>query len=202
MKKIFALTLLFLASAMGFSQQTFLKGSGVVTLFQSSDKVGLGTTSRLDSKLTIQSLAGETPIALRGILGQTYPFISIAGPTGSPFWSLYASTDWWVMGTSKDSTAAWLSVKPAKRWARMNLTLYLTKVISPAATLTAATITGATVTTGSVRNLSSDTTTIARFMKLTPTTAPANAIGRVYLSSADSCIYYYTGSAWKKLTAQ
>ena len=35
-----------------------------------------------------------------------------------------------------------------------------------------------------------------------PGSQPTGVIGQFYFSSADSCFYYYTGRAWKKVTSQ
>ena len=168
-------------SLMASAQRSWIEGTGNATLYTPTDKVGIGTNARLDEKLVIQSLSGETPLALRGSSIQNLPFVTMSTTLGNPFWKLYAGPVSWSIGISSDSARATIYVKPLLQWIRINSTVSMTKLIAPAVT--------------------TDSITINKFLKLPPqSVTPASVFGNVYLKASDSCLYYYNGKAWKKFS--
>lgn len=130
MKKIIFLCLAMLLAAGGFAQQTWTKGSGNVSLYSATDKVGIGTTNAAD-KFAIKSLAGETPLNLIGYAPYAQPFIKLSAANGTPFFRLYARNEWWVIGNSFDSTTAVVSAKPSRNWLRWNAAASFTGLKTP-----------------------------------------------------------------------
>ncbi len=203
MKKLFTLMHVMMITYMASAQHTLLKGPGNIGLYDPTDKFGIGTNQNLNEKVVIQSLSGETPLALRGYSTQNNPFITLSNGSAVSFWRLFASADWWLIGSSWDSTSAMMSVKPSRGWIKFNVTGSFTRLIAPAATITTITTTAAAITTGITRNSTSDTVTINKFFNIKKNSSqPAATLGNFYISATDSCLYYYNGKAWKKFTVQ
>lgn len=142
MKKFFVFVLSLIIAVGTFSQQSWTKSNNQVSLYLNSDKVGIGTTGTPGSKLIIQSISGETPLALKGNSTQTNPFLNLLNSRSVSLWRLYATTGWWTIGNSFDSTSAIFSVKPIKNWIRINGTVYATAFIG---TVDASTLGGSTL---------------------------------------------------------
>ncbi|HNW74548.1 MAG TPA: hypothetical protein PKN44_13045, partial [Bacteroidales bacterium] len=108
------------------AQQSWLKNNGKVYLYENANKVGIGTSTSLTSKVTVQSVSGETPLVLRGYSSQKFPFVSLQTSRGINIWRLYAKAGWWGIGDSFDSTSMIISAKPG--WFRFNASVMMNSI--------------------------------------------------------------------------
>jgi hypothetical protein len=142
MKKIITLfTILMLSGLMLYAQNPFLKDQSLIYLKVNTDKVGIGAAPTSD-KVTISSVAGETPLGLKGYPGQWNPFISLYNSNSTAIWKLYANADWWTIGQTMDTTLALLVGRSSKGWLKVNGVLSANEFRSTTGTYTNLSTTG------------------------------------------------------------
>jgi hypothetical protein len=146
MKKIITtLTILLLSGLMVMAQNPFLKDQSLIYLKVDTDKVGIGSAPTAD-KVTIKSVAGETPLGLKGFTGQWNPYIACYNSNSTAIWRLFANPDWFTIGNTKDTTLALMVGKINKNWLRFNGTGSFTKIIGTTGTIATLGSTTATIT--------------------------------------------------------
>jgi hypothetical protein len=145
MKKIFTLlTILLITGLVASAQNAFIKDGSSVSLKVQTDKIGIGSTPTA-AKLSIFSVAGETPLGLYGYSSPYSPYINLFSATGVSIWRLYANPNYFTIGSSTDSTTALISGKIPKGWIKFNATCSMTKVLATSGTVTTFGSTTATV---------------------------------------------------------
>lgn len=145
MKKIITITILLLAGLMVSAQNPFLKDGDNVYLKVQTDKTGIGTAPTAD-KLSVGSVAGETTLGLKGYPNHYNPYITLYNSNSVAIWKLFASADYFAIGTTMDTTNALLIGRATKGWLKVNGTGSFTKLISTTGTITTFGSTTATVT--------------------------------------------------------
>jgi len=146
MKKIALLfSFLLTAAVMAPAQNPFIKDQSNIYLKVPADKIGIGAAAALD-KVTISSLSGETQLGLVGFPNHYNPFITCYNSNSVPIWKLYASSDWFTIGNTMDTTSALLVGRLAKGWFKVNGTGSFTRAVATTGAITTFEAHTATVT--------------------------------------------------------
>jgi hypothetical protein len=165
MKKIILILLILSIAGLAAAQNPFLRDGNDIHLKISTDKVGIGTGA-LSDKVTIASVAAETPLGIIGYPNHYNPYIALYNSDKVAIWKLYAATDWFTIGSTMDTTLALFVGKISKDWIKINGTGSFTKVIGTTITGTTGTITTLGSTTATLTHLeTTDTTGIVLYNK-------------------------------------
>lgn len=167
------------------AQNPWVKDQDEVYLRMNTDKIGIGVYPGAP-KVTIGSVAGETPLALKGYSSPYNPYITLYSSDDVAIWKLFANSSWWTIGSTRDTTTALIVVKNSKNWIRINGTLYATKLKSNSGEFTDVTASTLTTTT-----IVSNIAQLATASTVTHTTVHFEATDStgLYLYSSDGTRY-------------
>lgn len=197
MKKFIAIiTVLLLAGLFAAAQNPFIKDQEEVYLKVSTDKVGIGLPPTT-AKVTIGSVAGEVPLAIKGYSSPYNPYLALYSSDGIAIWRLFANPNWFSIGASQDSTTALMVGKISRSWVKFNATVSATKVLATTGTITTLGSTTATLATAGVTTLTATTGTITTLGATAATlaTASTTTLTTTYFSASDTLGLYLYNAA-------
>ncbi|MFZ4569752.1 MAG: hypothetical protein ACOYM0_01325 [Bacteroidales bacterium] len=190
-KYFFFLTVLLLAGVIGMAQNPFIKDQNEVYLKFQTDKVGIGIPPASD-KLSIGSVAGETTLGLHGNANYYNPYITLYNSNSVAVWKLFANSEWFIIGNSRDTGQGLIVGRPNDNWLKINGTLAATKMQA-----TTGAFTNITVGTATVTNLGATTgtfTTIGSTLATLATASTTTLTTRHFSNSDTTGLYLYNAS--------
>jgi len=156
MKKITGIiAILLFAGLFATAQNPFIKDQDDIYLKVTTNKVGIGLMPGSE-KLTVGSVAGEGPLALKGYSSPYSPYVALYSSDDVAIWKLFASPAWWTIGTTRDTTSALIVGKNSLAWLKINGTLAATRLHATTGTVTTLSSTTATMTTANTTTLSTN----------------------------------------------
>lgn len=197
MKKFIAIfAVLLLAGLYATAQNPFIKDQDEVYLKVSTDKIGIGLPPTT-AKVTIGSVAGEIPLAVKGYSSPYNPYLALYSSDGIAIWRLFANPNWFTIGDTQDTTSALIVGKIPLDWIKVNGTLSATKLIGTSGTITTLGATTATLATAGVTTLTATSGTITTLGATTATlaTASTTTLTTARLTATDSTGLYLYNAA-------